>query len=53
MDTSMTILRGEQMIATDIARFVGAGTAEDPFVVSFDPIDKENPLEYSSAKKWI
>jgi multidrug resistance protein len=33
-------------------KYEGAGTEEDPYVVSFIPNDPRNPMLYSTFKKW-
>ncbi|KAJ5323216.1 MFS transporter [Penicillium atrosanguineum] len=35
------------------SQYSGKGTAEDPFIVEWRPDDKENPLNFSDARKWL
>jgi hypothetical protein len=34
-------------------RYEGAGTEENPFIVTWIPKDAGNPMEFSTSKKWF
>ncbi|KAF9066857.1 MFS general substrate transporter [Rhodocollybia butyracea] len=35
------------------SRYPGSGTAEDPYIVSWDEDDPENPYNWTKTRKWI
>lgn len=34
-------------------RYSGSGTAEDPYVVDWNPDDPENPYNWSKTRRWV
>lgn len=45
-----------QTLITDAVKdyqYKGSGTEDDPYIVTYIPNDPRNPMEFSTAKKWV